>query len=83
MSINEFIRLMPKVELHVHLVGAVSPDLLLRHYRQSGLFFADQLAALNRARSWASATLGIDSGTVIDTQDPNCRVEQPQKQRLA
>jgi adenosine deaminase len=139
MSLHNFIRQMPKVELHVHLTGAVTPDLLLKlaqrnkitlpattpdemrrwfqfrdfahfieiyltasscirtvddleeitrhflarqaqenirytefthtaytHYRQAGLLFADQLAALNRARRWARHAFGIDSGIVID-----------------
>ena len=38
------------------------------HYAARGLAFADQLAALNRARAWARATLGVDMGLVIDIE---------------
>jgi adenosine deaminase len=36
------------------------------HYAQKGLSFADQLAALNRARDWATSNLGVTMGIVID-----------------
>ncbi len=38
------------------------------HYATKGLRFADQLAALNRARAWGRATLGVDMGLVIDIE---------------
>jgi adenosine deaminase len=38
------------------------------HYATKGLSFADQLAALNRARAWARQTLGVDMGLVIDIE---------------
>ena len=139
MSLTSYIAAMPKVELHVHLEGAVQPATLLQlaqrnqvrlpaqsvaglrrwytftnfahfveiyqtlsacirtpddieliareflagqaaqnirysevtytaytHYTQKGLPFADQLAALNRARSWAARELGVAIGLVID-----------------
>lgn len=139
MSLADFIREMPKVELHVHLQGATQPEMLLelarrngvalpvetvaavrewytfrdfRHFidiydricqclvtaadlewmareflknqaaqniiysevtytpslahEQNGLPFAAQLAALNRARAWAEAELGVSMGVVID-----------------
>ncbi len=138
-TLEQFIVAMPKVELHVHLEGAIAPETLLRladthgvalparspeelrkwyvftgfphfveiymtisscirtaedieltarrflagqaaqhvlysevtytaftHYRQKGLSFREQLAALNRARRWAVAELGIDMGLIID-----------------
>ena len=36
------------------------------HYFRSGWPFADQLAALNRARHWAEKEFGISSGIVVD-----------------
>jgi adenosine deaminase len=36
------------------------------HYVQKGLPFAEQLAALNRARAWAAAELGVTMGIVLD-----------------
>ena len=139
MSLESFIRAMPKVELHVHLEGAIEPETLLAlarrnqvalpadtlaglrswytftdfahfveiylavsacicspedieliareflasqaaqsirysevtytaftHYHFKGLPFRDQLAALNRARAWAAAELGVTTGLVID-----------------
>ena len=36
------------------------------HYAQKGLPFADQLAALNRARAWAVRELGVDMGLIVD-----------------
>lgn len=36
------------------------------HFAQNGLAFADQLAALNRARAWATRALGVAMGLVID-----------------
>jgi adenosine deaminase len=38
------------------------------HYATKGLSFADQLAALNRARDWAAAELGVGMGVVIDIE---------------
>lgn len=35
-------------------------------YRMTGISFADQLAALNRARDWAAREYGISAGWVID-----------------
>lgn len=36
------------------------------HARNYGLPFPEQLAALNRARRWAEATLGVSMGLIID-----------------
>lgn len=36
------------------------------HYRDRGLPFEDQLAALNRARAWGESELGVSMGLVID-----------------
>ncbi|MCI0459487.1 MAG: adenosine deaminase [Gemmataceae bacterium] len=36
------------------------------HYRFKGLAFRDQLAALNRVRTWAAAELGTTMGLVLD-----------------
>src|SRR5262245_52992048 len=139
MSLESYIRAMPKVELHVHLEGAIQPETLLTlaqrngvalpadtvaglrawytftnfahfieiylavsacirspddieliareflagqaaqgirysevtytaftHYHFKGLPFREQLAALNRARAWAAAELGVTMGLVID-----------------
>lgn len=139
MTLTDFIRAMPKVELHVHLEGAVRPATLLKlaqrhhielpasdldgiqkwytftdfphfvqvylkisecirtpddielvareflagqaeqnirysevtytaytHYWQKGLAFEDQLAALNRAKTWAEATYGVSMNLIID-----------------
>jgi adenosine deaminase len=139
MKLADFIRQMPKVELHVHLEGAIQPATLLKlarhnnialpadnldglrrwytftdfahfvtiyktisecirtpedielvareflqgqadqnirysevtytpytHYQRKGLSFDVQLEALNRARTWAKQTLGVDAGWVID-----------------
>lgn len=139
MSLESFIRAMPKVELHVHLEGAIQPETLLTlaqqhqitlpattvadlrtwytftnfahfveiylavsdcirtpadieliareflanqaaqqirytevtytaytHYHFKGLAFDDQLAALNRARAWAEAELGVTMRYIID-----------------
>jgi adenosine deaminase len=139
MDLSEFVRRMPKAELHVHLEGSVQPETLLElsrrnnvplpaktveelrawyaftsfghfiqvywqlsecirtpediefiareflkgqaaqhilysevtytaytHYRQKGIPFDDQLAALNRARTWGEETLGIRMGLIID-----------------
>ncbi|NJP05596.1 MAG: adenosine deaminase [Chloroflexaceae bacterium] len=38
----------------------------LTHYRFKGLAFADQLAAINRARAWAEATLNTTMGLILD-----------------
>ena len=45
------------------------------HYQHKGLSFADQLAAINRARCWAEAELGVTMGLVIDI----ARVDTPQE----
>ena len=139
MSLEQFIRSMPKVELHVHLEGAIQPETVLAlaqrhgvalpantvvglrdwyrfvdfphfvqiylkisecirtaddieliareflagqarqnirysevtytaytHYSTKGIAFEDQLAALNRARAWAEAELGVRMGLIID-----------------
>lgn len=139
MSLTAFIEAMPKVELHVHLEGAIRPETLLElarrngeplpvttaaelqawytfttfphfievyktisrcihtaddielitrdflqgqaaqnivyteatytaltHYQNRGISFAEQLAAINRARQWAEETLGVRLGLVID-----------------
>jgi aminodeoxyfutalosine deaminase len=139
MSLESYIRALPKVELHVHLEGAIQPETLLAlarrngvalpadtaaglrawytftdfahfieiylavsacirspddielvareflsgqaaqgirysevtytaftHYHFKGLPFREQLAALNRARTWAAAELGVTMGLVID-----------------
>jgi adenosine deaminase len=139
MSVESFIRAMPKVELHVHLEGAIAPATLLElaqrhqvalpastveglrewytftdfdhfldvymtvsgcirtpddieliareflagqaaqnilysevtytaytHYAGKGIAWADQLAALNRARRWAESELGVSMGLIID-----------------
>jgi len=36
------------------------------HYATKGLSFGDQLAALNRARAWATTALGTTMGLIID-----------------
>jgi aminodeoxyfutalosine deaminase len=36
------------------------------HYKMKGLSFDDQLAALNRARAWGQAELGVDMQYIID-----------------
>jgi len=36
------------------------------HYRLKGLAFRDQLAALNRARAWAEAELGVSMRLILD-----------------
>ena len=137
--LEQFIRAMPKVELHVHLEGSIQPETLLtlaernhialpyataaglrdwyvfrsfphfveiyitisnclktandieliareflagqaaqniKHsevtytaytiYKLCGIEFADQLAALNRARAWAQETLGVDMTLTLD-----------------
>jgi len=139
MTLESFIRAMPKVELHVHLEGAIQPDTLLAlarrnnvllpvdsvaglrswytftdfrhfidiylaisacictpddieliareflanqaaqqiryseitytaftHYHFKGISFAEQLAALNRARDWAATELDTTMGLIID-----------------
>lgn len=139
MTLTDYIREMPKAELHVHLEGSVRPETLLKlarhnkidlpaddvagvrqwytfrdfphfvevyikiseciqtvedielvareflqgqaaqnirysevtytaltHYRQKGIPFDAQLAALNRARAWGQAELGVDMQYVID-----------------
>jgi adenosine deaminase len=139
MSLESYIRAMPKVELHVHLEGAIQPETLLAlahrngvalpadtvaglrawytysdfahfveiylaisacirtlddieliareflagqaaqnicycevtytpftHYTFKRMPFRDQLAALNRARAWAAAELGITMNLVLD-----------------
>lgn len=138
-ALEEFIRAMPKVELHVHLEGSIRPETLLRLARRnrvplpyytvqelrqwyqfrdfnhfveiyvkissclktaddieliareflegqaeqniryseptytaytifqsSGITFADQFAALNRARSWAERELGVTMNVIVD-----------------
>jgi adenosine deaminase len=37
MILNDFIRLMPKVELHVHVLGAISSETLLKLARKNGV----------------------------------------------
>jgi adenosine deaminase len=139
MLLHDFIQRMPKVELHVHIEGAIQPETLLQlaakngielpaqdaaglrawyrftdfphfiqiyvqasmciqtlddielvardflaqqaaqnivyseatwtphtHYRQKGLTYSDQLAALNRGRAWAQRELQVDMGIVVD-----------------
>lgn len=139
MSVESIIRAMPKVELHVHLEGAVRPATLLQlakrhnielpadnvegiqqwytfrdfphfveiyikisdclktvddieliareflagqaeqnirysevtytawtHYIRKGMAFEDQMAAINRARKWAEAELGVTMNLIID-----------------
>jgi adenosine deaminase len=139
MSFHSFIQAMPKVELHVHLEGAIQPETLLAlaqrnrselpahtvedirrwytfpdfshfidtyavvssyiqtvddivlvareflkgqaaqnirysevtysaytHYHNWGLSFAEQLAALDRARAWAREALGVNMGVIVD-----------------
>ena len=38
------------------------------HYATKRMSFADQLAALNRARAWAEAELGVSMGLIIDIE---------------
>ncbi len=151
MSIETFIRAMPKVELHVHLEGAIQPETLLKlaqtnrvqlpastvedlrewyrfidfshfldiyfdvsacirspddielitrefligqaeqnilysevtytaytHYHFRGIPFAEQLEAINHARAWAEAELGVRMALVIDI----ARNMQPVEQSL-
>jgi len=139
MALESFIRALPKIELHVHLEGAIQPETLLllaqrngvalpatsvedlhkwyrfsdfshfvrvyltisecirtpddieliareflagqaaqhirhsevtytayTHYHFKGIAFRDQLAALNRARTWAEAEHGTTMGIVLD-----------------
>ena len=139
MSLESYIRAMPKVELHVHLEGSIQPATLLAlarrngvplpastvdglrawyrftsfdhfievyilisrcirtaedielitreflagqaaqhvaysevtytaftHYKSKGIPFEEQLAAINRARAWATAELGVGMNLVID-----------------
>lgn len=139
MSLESFIRAMPKVELHVHLEGSIRPETLLKlahrnqvtlpadtveglrawynfvdfphfveiyialskcirtpenieliareflagqaaqnirysevtytaltMYRHNQISFADQLAALNRAKAWAEAELDVSMNLIID-----------------
>ena len=139
MNQEEFIRKMPKVELHVHMEGSIRPETLLKlakrnevtlpannleklhdwykfvdfphfiqiykaigsclrsaedieliareflqgqadqhilhteatytpysQYKYSGISFEDQLAAINRARKWASETLGVSMTLTLD-----------------
>ncbi|MDX2139120.1 MAG: adenosine deaminase [Chloroflexota bacterium] len=139
MPSSSFITQMPKVELHVHLEGAVRPETLLKlaqknrislpantvdglqnwysfvnfphfvdiyvkiseciqkpddlelvtrefmegqaaqnilyteatytaytHLHQKGLSFADQLAAINRARAWGESALGVQMNLIVD-----------------
>ena len=139
MFLQAFIERMPKVELHVHIEGAIQPKTLLQlaqknsinlpasdvaglrkwyqftdfphfievylqastciqtvedvefvardflanqaaqhivyseatwtphtHFKQKGLTYDDQLAALNQAREWAKRELNVDMGLVID-----------------
>ncbi len=139
MSIESYIAAMPKVELHVHLEGAIRPETLLElarrnhvtlpadtvaglrkwysftdfphfveiytaisaclrtpddieliareflagqaaqnirysevtytaftHYARKNIAFRNQLAAINRARSWAAAELGVTMRLIID-----------------
>ena len=35
--LDDFVRAMPKVELHVHLEGAIQPELLLRLAQKNGV----------------------------------------------
>lgn len=54
MNITEFIQRMPKVELHVHLEGAIEPATLLRLAEQNGVTLpADSVDGL---RSWYQFT---------------------------
>jgi adenosine deaminase len=139
MALETYIAAMPKVELHVHLEGAIRPETLLElarrngvrlpsdtvaglrtwytftgfphfveiyiamsaclrtpddielitreflagqaaqnirysevtytaftHYRHRNIAFRDQLAAINRARAWAAAELGVTMRVIID-----------------
>ncbi len=139
LNLDTFIAAMPKVELHVHLEGAVRPETLLKlarknnidlpahtvedlarwytfvnfphfvdiyikiseciqtpddlelvtreflegqaaqnilyteatytaytHFHQKGISFADQMAAINRARHWAEQTLGVKLNLIVD-----------------
>ena len=50
MALDDFIRQMPKVELHVHLIGAVTPDLLLKLAQRNGISLP--AATLDEMRSW-------------------------------
>jgi adenosine deaminase len=141
MTLADFVRQMPKAELHVHLEGAVEPETLLElarrnnialpattleelqawyrftdfdefldvyltlseciqisedieliareflkgqaaqnilysevtytaytHFLQKGLTFEEQLAALNRARTWGEEELGVEMQMIIDIQ---------------
>lgn len=54
MTIESFIRAMPKVELHVHLEGAIQPDTLLALARHNNVPLpVDSVAGL---RSWYTFT---------------------------
>ncbi len=54
MSLESYIRAMPKVELHVHLEGAIQPDTLLALAQRNGVALPASTVA--ELRSWYTFT---------------------------
>jgi adenosine deaminase len=75
-TISRCIRTVADIELITRefLAGQAAQNILYTeatytaytHFQQKGIPFAEQLAAINRARTWARDTLQVDMGLIID-----------------
>ncbi len=80
-TVEQFIEMLPKAELHMHLEGSLEPEMLLRLARRNGIPLrwqsqAEVCAAYNFANLADFLTLYFDGCRVL-VQDRDFSMRQP------